>query len=51
MRLFDAAIPATTSALAIWAVYRFPITEQKAHEVRMELEKRRGQMNTAEDPA
>jgi len=28
--------------VAIWSVATFPITEEKAHEVRMELEKRRG---------
>jgi len=42
MRLFDAGIPIITSALAIWAVAAFPITEQKANEVREQLEKRRG---------
>jgi len=42
MRLCDAVIPMITSAIAIWAVARFPITEEKAHEVRLELERRRG---------
>lgn len=42
MRLFDAGIPMLTSAIAIWAIVAYPITEQKAYEVRMELEKRRG---------
>ena len=42
MRLFDAGIPMLTSALAIWAVWKFPITEAKAFEVRQELERRRG---------
>ena len=42
MRLFDAGIPMLTSALAIWAVWKFPITEAKAFEVRQELESRRG---------
>ena len=42
MRLCDAGIPVITSGLAIWAVARFPITEAKAHEVRQELERRRG---------
>ena len=42
MRLCDAVIPMVTSAIAIWAIATFPITEQKAHEVRMELERRRG---------
>ena len=42
MRVFDTAIPMVASALAIWAIMRFPITEERAHEVRMELERRRG---------
>jgi beta-glucosidase len=42
MRLFDAGIPMLTSALAIWAIATFPITEAKAREVRLELERRRG---------
>lgn len=42
LRLFDAGIPMIASALAIWAVARFPITEARAHEVREELERRRG---------
>ncbi len=42
LRLFDAGIPMLTSAVAIWAVARFPITEQKARDVREELERRRG---------
>jgi GPH family glycoside/pentoside/hexuronide:cation symporter len=42
MRLFDAFIPALASGIAIWAIYTFSITEEKAHEVRAELERRRG---------
>jgi len=42
MRLFDAGIPIITSAIAIWAVVAFPITAERAHEVRLELERRRG---------
>ncbi len=42
LRLCDAGIPMITSALAIWAVARFPITEERAREVRAELEERRG---------
>jgi GPH family glycoside/pentoside/hexuronide:cation symporter len=42
MRVFDVAIPLITSALAIWAVVAFPITEEFAHEVRRKLEARRG---------
>ncbi|MCP4995510.1 MAG: MFS transporter [Gammaproteobacteria bacterium] len=42
MRLFDVMIPIVTSAIAIWAIYYFPITEEKAHQIRVELEQRRG---------
>jgi len=42
LRLFDAGFPIITSVIAIWAIATFPITEEKAHQVRMELEKRRG---------
>jgi len=42
MRFFDVAVPVLTSALAIWAVYSFSITEERAHEIRQELEQRRG---------
>ncbi len=42
MRLCDAFIPTLTSALAIWAVWSYPITEESAREVRVQLEARRG---------
>ncbi len=42
MRLCDAGIPILTSAIAIWAVATFPITEATALAVRQELERRRG---------
>jgi GPH family glycoside/pentoside/hexuronide:cation symporter len=42
MRLCDAFIPMVTSGLAIWAIASYPITEEKAHEVRTTLEARRG---------
>ncbi len=48
MRLSDAFIPCIASALAIWAIATFSITEEKAHDVRMELERRRGTVNEAE---
>jgi GPH family glycoside/pentoside/hexuronide:cation symporter len=48
MRLFDVVVPIITTALAIWAVAAFPITEKKAHEVRRELEKRRGAVTAAD---
>jgi len=42
MRLCDAGIPIVASAIAIWSVWRYPITETRANEVRAELERRRG---------
>ncbi len=42
MRIFDAGIPVLTSLLAIWAVARFPLTEEMAYEIRQKLEARRG---------
>ena len=38
----DAGIPMVTSAVAIWAIASYTITEEKAHEVRRDLEARRG---------
>lgn len=42
LRLFDAGFPTLTSALAIWAIYVYPITEERAYQTRKELERRRG---------
>ena len=42
MRVFDVIVPILTSVLAIWAVVKFPLTEEKANQIRAELEKRRG---------
>jgi GPH family glycoside/pentoside/hexuronide:cation symporter len=42
MRFFDAFIPVMASAIAIWAIASFSVTEEKAHEVRLVLEARRG---------
>lgn len=47
MRLCDALIPAIASAVAIWAIATYPITEAKAHEVRQALERRRGKAGAA----
>jgi len=48
MRLFDAFVPCIASGFAIWAIASFNITEERAHEIRLELEQRRG---TATAPA
>jgi GPH family glycoside/pentoside/hexuronide:cation symporter len=47
MRLFDIIVPIISSAIAIWVVAKFPITEERAHEVRQELERRRGKADAA----
>jgi GPH family glycoside/pentoside/hexuronide:cation symporter len=44
MRLFDAFLPFLASGVAIWVIATFSITEERAHEVRLELEARRGQV-------
>ncbi len=43
MRFFDVMVPFVCSALAIWAVASFPITEEKAREVRNALQARLGE--------
>lgn len=42
MRFFDVVIPMIFSGIAIWAVVVYKLTEEKAHQVREELERRRG---------
>lgn len=42
MRFFDIIIPVIASLVAIWAIASYPITEEKAHQVRMALEANRG---------
>ena len=42
MRLFDAFIPAAASGIAIWTIATLSLTEERAHEVRLKLEARRG---------
>ena len=42
MRLCDAFIPCIASGIAIWSIATYSISEEKAHEVRMQLEARRG---------
>jgi GPH family glycoside/pentoside/hexuronide:cation symporter len=45
MRLFDAFVPFVTSGVAIWAIASFSITEERAREIRLELERRRGSLD------
>jgi GPH family glycoside/pentoside/hexuronide:cation symporter len=41
-------MPVIGSAIAIWAIATYSITEERAHEVRLELEQRRGTAAAAE---
>ena len=52
MRVFDVFIPFIASGVAIWAIATFSITEKRAHEIRLQLEQRRGNPNDAQpEPA
>jgi Na+/melibiose symporter-like transporter len=42
LRVYDILIPIATTLIAIFAIYSYKITESRAHEIRAELEKRRG---------
>jgi GPH family glycoside/pentoside/hexuronide:cation symporter len=42
MRVFDAFLPFIASGVAMWAILSFSITEERAREIRLELEQRRG---------
>jgi len=43
LRIFDVCIPIITSAIAIWIIAKYTITENRAYEIRAELETRRAQ--------
>jgi len=47
LRIFDVVIPMITSGLAIWMIASYPITEERAHRVRKQLEQRRGEAKAA----
>jgi len=42
LRVFDVVIPMLTSSLAIYMIASYPISEARAHDTRVELERRRG---------
>lgn len=42
MRIFDVFVPFAASGIAIWAIASYTLTEEKAHDVRRQLEERRG---------
>ena len=42
MRIAYSLVPISGALLAIWVMRNYDVTEQKAHEIRAELERRRG---------
>jgi len=44
LRIADILIPAMTAALAIWVMWKYDLTEQKAREIKDELVSRRGEL-------
>jgi GPH family glycoside/pentoside/hexuronide:cation symporter len=44
LRIFDVGGPLVTSAIAIGIIATYTITEQRAYEIRQELERRRGEL-------
>ncbi|QEG36423.1 MFS transporter [Bythopirellula goksoeyrii] len=42
LRVFDVGVPLISSAVAIWIISTYEITEARAYEIRAELERRRG---------
>jgi GPH family glycoside/pentoside/hexuronide:cation symporter len=46
LRVFDIGISIATSAIAIIIMATYTITEEKAHEIRVELEQRRGKLGS-----
>ncbi len=42
LRIADIVIPAVTAALAILVMWNYDLTEEKAREIKTELEERRG---------
>jgi GPH family glycoside/pentoside/hexuronide:cation symporter len=45
LRVFDVGVPLVTSAIALCVIATYPITEARAHEIREELERRRGKLD------
>ncbi|MBB1489770.1 MFS transporter, partial [Oceanospirillum sp. D5] len=42
LRIADIVIPVVTAALAIWVMWKYSLTEERAREIKAELEERRG---------
>lgn len=44
LRLADIIIPAVTAGLAIWVMWNYSLTEERAREIKEQLEERRGEL-------
>ncbi|MHC5091763.1 MAG: MFS transporter, partial [Planctomycetota bacterium] len=44
LRVFDVGVPLVTSAIAIFIIATYKLTEARSHEIRTELEQRRGKI-------
>ncbi|GAP42011.1 Na+/melibiose symporter [Lentimicrobium saccharophilum] len=44
LRLADILVPATTAALAIWVMWKYDLSEERAMEIKKELVNRRGEL-------
>jgi len=44
LRIADIVIPSLTAGLAIWVMYSYSLTEEKARKIQMELVERRGEL-------
>ena len=42
LRIADIIVPASTAALAVWVMWKYSLSEERAREIKAELEKRRG---------
>jgi len=51
LRLFDIGVPLITSAIAILIMFRYPISEKRAYEIRETLEARRKELGSDANPA
>jgi GPH family glycoside/pentoside/hexuronide:cation symporter len=47
LRIYDIGIPIVTSLAALFIIKSFSITEQRAHEIRVQVERRRGERRAA----
>ncbi|MDR9414853.1 MAG: MFS transporter [Gracilimonas sp.] len=45
LRLADIIIPSVTAGLAIWVIYSYSLTEERAKEIQQELVERRGELS------